>query len=179
MSAIADKPWSERLIARAISTQLLNRRCIVLLENTTWTGHETDLLGVTMDRRLIDVEVKISRADLRRDRWKEKWWHDLHFACEGPRLLRGHPPKVWKHYYAVPQEIWKPELANDLPSPNSGILLLRQGRHEGETPVIVNCMRRAVPDRECDRISAEDCLDIARLTNIRMWEAFKELECRA
>lgn len=189
-------PWSERLIARAISIQLLNRKCIVLLDNTTWTGHECDLLGVTMDLRLIDIEVKISRADLKRDAAKEKWWHrkfaglgeeertydangrlqavNRPFLYDSTALFW--PPKVWKHYYALPADIWRPELAEILPSPNSGILLLRHGRDGSDVPVVVNCMRHAKPNRDCDRISPADALDIARLANIRMHQAYKELE---
>lgn len=190
------KPWSERLIARAISIQLLNRKCIVLLDNTTWTGHECDLLGVTMDLRLIDIEIKISRADLRRDAGKEKWWHRKYaglgeevreyfpdgslkcvnqpFQYDSTALFW--PPKIWKHYYALPAEIWKPELADSMPSEKSGILLLRKGRDDGGPPVVVNCMRRATPNRDADRISATDALDIARLANLRMHEAYKQIE---
>ena len=67
--------WDERKIGRAICRQVLLSKCIVLVENTSWTGHECDLLGVTMDLRVIDVEVKISRADLKADAGKDKWWH--------------------------------------------------------------------------------------------------------
>lgn len=181
------KPWSERLIARAISKQVLHDKCIVLLPNTIWPGHECDVLGVTMDRRLIEVEVKISRADLRRDSSKEKWWHKpgWEWGNEGPPQLLGWPPKVWKHYYALPQDIWSPELMEALPSPHSGVLLLRHGSDfDGLTrnappPVIVNVMRYARPARDCARITADDALDVARLANIRFWEIVREQEVAA
>ena len=57
--------WNEGLIARAISLQTLQRKCVVLVPNCNWTGHECDVLAVTTDLRIIDVEVKISRADFR------------------------------------------------------------------------------------------------------------------
>lgn len=166
--------WSERLIARAISHQLLLKKCIVLIENTMWTGHEADVLGVTKDLRLIDIEVKISRADLKADYGKDKWWIRHHgWGLHGPEQLLGWPPKVWKHYYALPAEIWRPELVNALPSPNSGILLLH---HNQRGEVAVNCTRRATPARDCSVLSAEDAVDVARLANLRMWEAYAELE---
>lgn len=175
---MTEQTWSERLIARAISRQVLHDKCIVLLPNTSWPGHECDVLGVTTDRRLIEVEVKISRADLRRDAGKDKWWHrpGWEWGNEGPPQLLGWPPKVWKHYYALPQEIWSPELMEALPSPNSGVLLLRHGRDNSGPPVIVNVMRYAKPARDCARITAENALDVARLANLRYWEAVKELE---
>jgi hypothetical protein len=63
--------WSEYNIARAIALQTLARKCVVLVDNCNWTGHECDVLGVTTDLRIIDVEVKISRADLKADAKKD------------------------------------------------------------------------------------------------------------
>lgn len=166
-------PWSERMIARAISQQVLHNKCIVLIENTSWTGHEADVLGVTMDMRLIDVEVKISRSDLKADYHKEKWWTRLWPMMDGPPQLHGWPPRVWKHYYALPQEIWKPELEHSLPSPKSGILLMVRGI---DGRISIHCTRRATPDRDCSRLTAADALDVARLANHRMMEAYADLE---
>lgn len=168
--------WSEQMIARAVSIQILQRKCIVLLPNTTWNGAEADVLGVTMDMRLIDVEVKISRADLKREMGKDKWWIRHHtWGQAGPEQLLGFPPKVWKHYFALPAEIWKPQLEDILPSPNSGILLLDRSEN---TPsgVAIHCVRRATPNRDCSRLTPEDALDVARLANIRMWESYALLE---
>jgi hypothetical protein len=50
--------WSESTIARAISLQTLQRRCVLLVDNCSWTGHECDVLGVTTDLRIIDIEIK-------------------------------------------------------------------------------------------------------------------------
>lgn len=184
--------WTEHTIARAISLQTLARKCVVLVDNCNWTGHECDVLGVTTDLRIIDVEVKISRADLKADAKKDKWWHRV-FAGYAPerrehfpdgRLkavhresLRNstaltHPRKVWKHYYAMPASIWKPDLLELLPSPASGVLLLREGGWP-QPPVIVSCERRAMPAKDAYRLKPEEVMDIARLANLRMWEAYK------
>lgn len=181
--------WSEKSIGRAIALQLLDRKCVVLVDNCSWTGHECDVLGVTTDLRIIDVEVKISRADLKADAKKSKWWHFMTFEEKrtagidpgtpewwNAKMAVVHPRKVWKHYYALPADIWKPELADSLPSKASGILLLRQGRNPGEASVIVQCERRATPNREALRLTAEQATDIARLANLRMWESYKQLE---
>lgn len=191
-------PWSERMIARSIALQTFTRRYLVAVPNCNWTGHECDLLVVTDDLRIIDVEVKISRADLKADAKKEKWWHREfmgygpqveHHAPDG-RLIkitqdrlsndtrREWPPKVWKHYYALPKEIWKPELVDCLPSKSSGILILdRDGypRPSGEQ-MRVYCERRATPDKDAKPISAGAAVDIARLASLRMWESYQEVE---
>lgn len=170
--------WSEHLIARAVSLQTFKRKCVVLVDNCNWTGHECDVLAVTNDLRIIDVEVKISRADLKADAKKDKWWErrffDHHWEAgpPAPDTPRIHPPKVWKHYYAMPKEIWDEALFENLPSPASGILLLRQGT--SSMPVAVDLVRRATPNKAAERLTPEQAIDIARLANLRMWEAYKQ-----
>lgn len=169
--------WSEHLIARAVSLQTFKRKCVVLVDNCNWTGHECDVLAVTNDLRIIDVEVKISRADLKADAKKDKWWRRAEgylWHREGPPspdLPRTFPPKVWKHYYAMPKEIWDEALLESLPSPASGVLLLRQGNNS--MPVVVDLVRRATPNKDADRLTPAQVIDIARLANLRMWEAYK------
>lgn len=164
------------MIARAIALQTLSRKCVVLVDNCNWTGHECDVLGVTTDLRIIDVEVKISRADLKADAKKDKWWRrTLWRDMEGPPQLLRHPPKVWKHYYAMPQALWHESLFDFLPSPTSGILLLREQRNS-VTPLAVTCERRATPNKDADRLTPAQAVDIARLANLRMWEAYKGID---
>jgi hypothetical protein len=175
--------WSETMIARAISLQTLQRKCVVLVPNCSWTGHECDVLAVTTDLRVIDVEVKISRADLKADARKDKWWHRPmggHYEPDpagGKRWVwdaaapREWPPKVWKHYYAMPKDLWDEALFACLPSPRSGVLLLEQ-RPSASVPVLVKCERRAAPNRDATRLTAAQALDVARLANLRMWSAY-------
>lgn len=185
--------WSEHTIARAIATQTLARKCVVLVDNCNWTGHECDVLAVTTDLRIIDVEVKISRADLKADAKKDKWWHrlgyleaiaaGLHKAGDrwdpyAHKSAVTHPRKVWKHYYALPRDIWRPELLDCLPSKASGILLLDHDgwpRRAGDG-LRVECIRRATPAKDAYRLKPEEVMDIARLANLRMWEAYKQAE---
>lgn len=187
--------WTEQNIARAIALQTLARKCVVLVDNCNWTGYECDVLAVTTDLRIIDVEVKISRADLKADAKKDKWWHRV-FAGYAPErhehfpdgrmkaiyreslwdsTALAHPRKVWKHYYAMPADIWKPELLDCLPSKASGVLLLREQRNS-VTPIAVHCERRATPNKDATRLKPEQVMDIARLANLRMWEAYKREE---
>ncbi|MFJ3048539.1 hypothetical protein ACIPEN_22115 [Herbaspirillum chlorophenolicum] len=174
------------MIARAISQQTLQRRCVLLVDNCNWTGHECDVLGVTLDLRIIDIEIKISRADLKADAKKEKWWRRAQnwqfltsgtsaawmHGCPAPDVRLIHPVKVWKHYYAMPAEIWKPDLVECLASPASGVLLLRdQG-----TYMDVRCERRAIPNRNAEKLTTEHVMDITRLANLRMWESYQKID---
>lgn len=167
--------WSEGKIARAIALQTLARKCVVLVDRCNWTGHECDVLGVTTDLRLIDVEVKISRADFKADAKKDKWWHRQGWAWNEPRpdpVHRDWPPKVWKHYVAMPAELWDVALFEFMPSPASGLLLVREQR-SSTTPIAVQCERRATPNKDAGRVTPAQAVDIARLANLRMWEAYR------
>lgn len=171
--------WNERMIARAIAMQTLERKCVVLVDNCSWTGHECDVLAVTRDLRVIDVEVKISRADFKVDARKDKWWHRFgtpYGQREAPPAVhRKWPPKVWKHYIAMPSDLWDDALFEFMPSPASGLLLVSKQR-SSSTPVVVHCKRRATPNRDACRLKPENVIDIARLANLRMWAAYGLLQ---
>lgn len=166
-------PWSETSIAGAVARQILNRKCLVLVDNCQWTGHECDVLGVTMAGYVVDVEVKISRADLKADAKKSKWWHRQYSWVAGEQpvpIARQWPARVWKHYYCMPADIWKPELLAAMASPKSGVLLLRRTKSDA---VIVDVERRAVANRDARKLDAVEILDIARLASLRLWDAYK------
>ncbi len=169
--------WSEPLIARKLAREIFQRKCIVMVPNCSWTGNECDLLVVTQDLRIIDVEVKISRADLRADAGKDKWWHWLRWDQKQAGLQRqpkAWPDKVWKHYYAMPADIWKPELATNMPA-TSGVILCKPMRDVGPD-FYVRVEKRAKPNRDAARIGHADAIDIARLANLRMWDALADVE---
>lgn len=181
--------WTEHTIGRALCRQTFNRRALVLVPNCNWTGNECDVLVVEQNLRIIDIEVKISRADLKADAKKSKWWQHLSYAkaLEQGKAEPGKwdpyahreplawPRKVWKHYYAMPKAIWSPELLAFLPA-NSGILLLSEPNERDQVQVVVRCERPAKPNRDAEKLAPAAVLDIARLANLRMWEAYAKLE---
>lgn len=169
--------WSENLIAGALAQQIFNRKYLVVVPNCTWTGYECDLLAITPNLRIVDVEVKISRVDLKADARKDKWFHSWNYKIDGPwtidkthadRRPRDWPKKVWKHYYAMPKDIWRADLVECMPA-NSGVLLLteRRGRIE------VSSIRVAKPNPDAEKISAENAIDMARLASLRMWATYQ------
>lgn len=172
--------WNELRIITAISRQVLRRKCLLLVNNCSWPGSECDVLGVTTDLRIIDVEVKISRADLKADAGKDKWWQTYwpwdreaeHRCMPTPKMW---PHRVWKHYYAMPEAIWKDELLEALPSPASGVILLREQQH-GPKIAIARVARRCQPAKDAYRLKPEQVMDIARLQNLRMWDAYEQVE---
>lgn len=174
--------WTEKNIARALAThtQGFARKYLCVVPNCSWTGNECDLLVITENLRIIDVEIKISRSDLKADASKYKWRHGFDAELDGgyanysnytPRK-REWPAKVWKHYYAMPADIWDDKLFSSLPSENSGVILL----HQADGAVHAMIKRMAKPCRDAKPISAVAAIDIARLASLRMWDAYRQLE---
>ena len=78
---------------------------------------------------------------------------------------------VWKHYYCVPRDIWDDSLFACLPSKASGVLLIDdKGLRES---MRIECVRRAKPNRDAARLELGDVMNIARLANLRMWDAYQ------
>lgn len=157
------EPWSEAEIIRALIHSPLFQRKLIAIPHTYWAGDEADLLFAHSSRRLIDVEVKISKADLLADPKKDKW-----------RTLRGEqlewPRKIWKHYYCMPAPVWRAsaDRISELPA-RSGVLLLSLNRTTGAP--IVSVARRAQANKAALQLSSDDVLDLARHAGLRMWDA--------
>lgn len=78
----ASMTWSEGKVARILARNTF-KNALCVLPNSTWTGDEIDLLVVPPCLRVVDVEIKISRADLKADAKKGRWWRRPDFK-DGP-----------------------------------------------------------------------------------------------
>lgn len=177
--------WSAAQIGAYLVRYTFQRKALLVVPECYWAGEEADLLVVTQCMRLIDVELKVSRQDLRADAGKGKWWTRAPGSWSRlpgetweewdarTKLARDWPPKIWKHYYCMPAEIWKPELIECLPSPRSGVLLVKR-LDDGRT--VMSVVRMAVPNRDAKTIEARHAIDIARLAGLRMWDALIDAE---
>ena len=167
--------YDERMIGRHLVREIFHAK-LVVVPNCSWPGNECDLLAVTMDLRIVDVEIKISRADFKADAGKDKWWHrrPWYQGAYPERERRLWPAKVWKHYYCMPADIWKADLEQFAGSPNSGILLVETYKRGHTEAMRVKVERRAKPQKDVTRLTAEQVVDLARLANLRMWDAYDE-----
>lgn len=183
---VLDYPWSEPVAAAALVRHTFQRKCVAVVPNCNWTGHECDLLCVAANLKIIDVEIKVTRSDLRADAGKSKWWRHVPWHMQPgkdspPPVSRQWPPKVWKHYYAMPASIWRPELMAELASTASGVILLKAIRHhENSVPVVyASVERRAIPNADARPLDAVAVNNIARLATLRLWDAYERLGGRA
>ncbi len=157
--------WTEEYVAGILVRRLFSSRCLVVVNNTTWSGSEADLLGVCQRTlKPIEIEIKVSRSDLRADAGKDKWvervgWHDA-----VPPMIRQWPRLIWKHYYCVPASVWHDDLAASLASQKSGVLTIDdRGR--------IDVRRRVTANPSAKPVSMTGICDIARLASLRMWDA--------
>lgn len=171
--------WSEgKCCAILARNTFANSLCV--LPNCTWTGDEIDLLVVAPCLRIIDCEVKISRADLKADKDKTRWWHRPFWDYGKPEPVSTpvlYPKRVWKHYYAMPAEIWRDELLAHV-QPVSGVLLIHDSKDghglNGYSYGRVDCVKRAKPNRDAEHLTAKHLQQIARLASLRMWDAYRD-----
>ena len=172
--------WTEARVARTLIHSQLFSRQLLIVPNTNWAGHECDLLAVDPRcMKLVEIEVKISRADLAADVKKDKWWDrkgwDYARGTWAAEKRREHPLKIWKHYYAMPAPIWREAGADKVPAA-SGIILLYADNGRGKPSA--ELVRRCKPGKHARAITAQDALDLARLAGLRMWDALIREENR-
>lgn len=152
--------------------------CIV--DRCNMLPDEADLLVLHQSLRFIDVEIKISRADFKADRRKDKWWRQptgLYGArAVGPPAPLEWPRGVWKHYFALPADVWRDELLEHC-SPSSGVLIVRPTKAFGSRQWPrwwrVECVRRAKPCASAAPAAPAVIMKLARLASLRMWDAYE------
>jgi hypothetical protein len=158
--------WSEAIIAHSL-VHFLFRRAVCCVPNCTWTGHEADLLVVTRNLLAIDMEIKVSRADLKADAFKGKWEHTTGWGANRVTVRRDWPLRTWKHYYVMPRDVWRTELLPALGSSKSGVIVVeRRGGNVYDHEVV----RRASGNLDAKRLTPEQVVDVARLASLRYWE---------
>ena len=163
--------WTEREIGYCLARGLFASRAVVLVPECTYPGHECDILVVERGCRLIEVEVKATLADLLADAKKDKWYRGRLFYGPDGRHVRGEarewPVMIWRHYYCFPEAIWNPERILPVLPAASGILT-------GDDPrksLKLDVRRRARSNPEAKPLSANAVCNLARLANLRMWDA--------
>lgn len=125
-------------------------RSSVIVPNVSWGFgiHECDILCVTKSGYLYEIEIKISRSDLRADSKKR----------------HGHiSDKIRNLWFAIPKNL---EYAESFVPPRAGILIIQK------TPsgrLVCHEARKPVTSRSAPKVSAEQAYAVARLGALRVW----------
>lgn len=162
-----------RLNAREMELRLayyFGYRRNLVVPNVSWglpnLRHEADLVVVYGSGWASEIEIKVSRSDLRRDTLKRKWrW--INTASCGNEYFR-------EFWMAVP-----PELADDPTIPeHAGILIVRRDHERGENWTWlkrVEVLRRPKRNPKARKLMPTEVACLQRLAYLRVWSMKEHL----
>lgn len=133
------------------------RRRWIAVPNVSWgwnLRYEADLIAVSKTGCCTEVEIKVSRQDLRADRMKRKW-------------VVGLGPMIQRFCYAVPEEL--EEFALREIREGSGLIVVRPGNSSTSSLPTARLVRRAklLPGR---KPTQEEILKLQHLGIMRYWD---------
>lgn len=119
--------------------------------------HECDLLILRPSGHAIEVEIKISRSDLKKD---QKKWHNHHDRQNRIREL----------WFAVPDYLGD---VQDLIPERAGIMRIRRGEWSGR--LYASKVREAEPDLKAQKLNDQQRLRLTRLGTMRIWSLKRKI----
>ena len=118
-------------------------------------SYEADLIVVTKDKYLYEVEIKTTIADLKKDVIKKK------FNTNGQY-------KIKKFFYLIPESLLKhKEKILDLIKPDAGLLVASYNNYSSKFEVSV--VRVAWTNKYALKISDDEYLHLCHLAAMRIW----------
>lgn len=150
----------------AIAQWATPRRNLVV-PNVSWgmNIHECDVLILSDAGYATEVEIKISKADLKKERTKRHGHHDYH-------------NRIKRLFFAFPAALWpKLDDALDCVPERAGILLVTpRGHAPGWGPLWrVETQRDCVTNKAAGKFSDSERYKLARLGALRVWGLKKKL----
>jgi hypothetical protein len=124
----------------------------VIVPNIGWglNIHECDLLIVTAAGYATEIEIKISKADLKKDLSKKHGHHSN---------------KIKKLFFAIPENL---ESCIDLIPPRAGIYIIRKNENM-RYGHYVEKIRDAMQNENCKPLDEKEMKQLMRLGTMRIW----------
>ena len=146
-------------------------RANIIVPNISWGAglHECDLLIINKNNIATEVEIKISKSDLKADFKKKHRWEFIN------EMYRFKPTKCIKFmYYAVPENLV--ETAVQLLPSQIGILVVKkivEPKYRMSSIIVTyyKCFyhRRAVGHKLFEPMADKQVMNIGRLAAMRIW----------
>lgn len=111
--------------------------------------YEADLIVLTANGYVVEVEIKISLADLKRDCKKKKW------------SLRAFNELVSRFYYAMPAQLWEKPAARECVPNFAGVITVDDS---GQVLTVKEAVRRTARP-----LRAPERFNLARVGSFRAW----------
>ena len=139
-------------IEMAVATRFGCRQNIIV-PNVSWGLwiHECDLMIVTKAGYAIEVEIKISRADIKKDALKHHGHND---------------PRIKALYFAIPKELMT---AADLIPERAGIITVYPDKRRSDW-LYTNIERKPIVSKDARKLTLEEQRKVAHLGAMRIWD---------
>ncbi len=138
-----------------------NPRQNLIVPNVSWgfmgLHYEADLVVIRKSGYAVEVEIKVSKSDLIKDKEK-KHNHD----CKKFKGL----------YFAIPENLLKHK--EHIPY-RAGILVCRKFIYEGKTYYRSRLERKPKPDLSTEPLDLKDKYELARLGTLRIWNLKRKI----
>ena len=139
----------------------------LVVPNVSWgagLNYECDLLVVSPVGYASEVEIKVSKQDLKKDAEKRKWRFDR------PKFIK-------RLFFAVPESLG--EACLEYAPAEAGVLVVRDDSemfqvHHGQTKLI----RAPKMNKGSRMLSAAEVSNLQRLVAMRVWSLKEKLACR-
>lgn len=141
-----------------------NYRQNLIVPNVWWSyfNHEVDLLVLSKAGYAREIEIKISKQDLKKDKQK------LHNHTSS---------RIRQLYFAIPEEIYDDSTLEHIPG-RAGLLIVEKGGYPKPFQLYnyhVRIIRKAKINRYAEKWTEKEIADIARLGAMRIWGLKKML----
>lgn len=119
---------------------------------------EADMLVLSASGFLYEVEIKISIADLKRDRSKRKWSPAFQ-EYRATTNIRG----MW---FAMPESVWQHKDAEAAVPDIAGVIVINPDERPSRMASVV---RRCKPNKSARALTDRERFKLARLGMMRYW----------
>ncbi len=138
-----------------------NYRQNLIVPNVSWGMdiHECDLLIVSKSGYATEVEIKISKADLKKDAFK-KHNHEDRFN------------RIKRFYFAIPESL--SNCIEFIPE-RAGIIVLSRSEIDGVNYIYCKVLRAARVNNTCRKFTEQERFNIARLGTMRIWSLKRKI----
>lgn len=144
-------------IAGMLASDIFHFRRYLIVSNVSWgmLPWEADLLVMTPAGYVSEVEIKISIADLKRDRAKAKWrnWDEYH-------------DRLKARWFAMPESVWQHKDAAACIPEGAGVIVCKKPTAWNFGTTIV---REPSPNNRAKALTEAERFQLARLGTMRHW----------
>jgi hypothetical protein len=134
-----------------------NYRQNLIIPNVSWgfLDHEADLIVISKSNYLIEIEIKVSASDLKKDKNKK------HSHCDRENRIKA----LW---FVLPEALISH--VNHIPE-NAGILIVSKNKNFYR----VKTMRSPKPYKKFRKLTDDEILKLYRLASMRTWSLKQKL----